>query len=133
MTESEKMVKRALEVARRRLGVRMKARVPSALWAGVGRCAAAVGDPVEEWVCKACRAWLQGVFDGVSYDDKTLLGTRAGSLSVWVRIPQGMVAAELRSALAAAVAWNEPRMRRSTQQPGTEGWVAGCDYVLVEG
>jgi len=132
MTESEKMVNRALEKEREREGVRAKARVPDLLWARVRRCADAACMAAEEWVCLACRAWQQGRFDGVAYDEKELLGTREGSRAQWVRVPHGFDMESLRPALAAAAAWHEPKIRPVTPQRGCEGWVEGKDYVISE-
>ena len=130
----EEIVRRARELERERDGVRAKVRLPSALWARVRRCAAAVPVPVEEWVCSAVRAWERGKFDGVTYDEKDVLGTREGSETPWVRVPAGWrdAGGDLRRALAAAAAWHEPRLREPRPQKGTERWVEGRDY-LVEG
>lgn len=130
MTASEMMVRRARETARARDGVRLKARVPAALWARVKRCAEAAGTPDDEWVCLAARAWTAGKFDGVAYDEKTLLGTREGSAAVWVRLPEAFDGRMLRRMLASAAAWHEPRIPKVTPQKGTEGWVEGRDYTV---
>lgn len=133
MTAGEMMVRRAMERQRERAGTRLKVRMPAALWGRVTRCSQAVDKAAEEWVCSVLRAWLRGKFDGVGYDEKALLGTREGSLAVWVRVPEGFEKGMLRRALAAAAAWHEPRIPRCSPQPGTEAWVEGLDYVVEAG
>lgn len=128
MTASERMVKRAREIEKEREGVRVKARLPDAMWKRVERCAAGACMAAEEWVCAACSAWLKGKFDGVSFDEKELLGTRDASAPHWVRVPHGFDTESLRRTLASAVAWHEPRLPRVTPQKGTEHWVEGRDY-----
>lgn len=128
----EEIVRRARELAREREGARAKVRLPSKLWARVRRCAAAVPVPADEWVCSAVRAWIAGKYDGVTYGENDVLGTRDGSETPWVRVPRGFDVrdGDLRRALAAACAWHEPRIREPRPQPGTETWVAGRDYLV---
>ena len=132
MTKAEEMIRRAREAQEQKEGVRMKARLPDRMWGRVKRCADAACMAAEEWVCLACRAWLAGRFDGVAYDSKELLGTREGSRAQWVRVPHWFDMESLRPALAAGVAWHEPRIRPVTPQKGCERWVEGKDYVVRE-
>lgn len=128
----EKIVSMAQERALEKAVVRIKVRLPSKLWARVRRCAEAVPVPVEEWVCAAVRKWTAGKFDGVTYREEDVLGTRDGSETPWVRVPKDWVAggADLRRALAESVAWHEPRIRETRPQKGTETWVEGRDYIV---
>lgn len=126
------MIKKAMESAERKAGVRMKARIPEALWKRVKRCADAACMPAEEWVNLSCRAWMAGRFDGVPFDDKSILGTRDNSGTQWVRVPHDMDGRMLKRALVQAVTWHEPKIRPVTPQKGTETWVEGRDYVVRE-
>lgn len=132
MKKGEDLIQRARESAARKAGVRMKARIPDALWGRVRRCADAACMPAEEWVNLSCRAWMSARFDCVPFDEKLTLVTRDNSNAQWVRIPHDMDQGKLKQALLQAVLWHEPKIRPVTPQKGTEGWIAGRDYKLAK-
>lgn len=132
MKRAEEIIRRAEERMRELDGARAKARLSKELWAKVAKCADAACMTAEDWVCRACRSWMKGRFDGVAYDEKLCFGTREVSATYWVKLPHGFDAAMVRQALSAATAWHEPRIPKATPQSGTERWVEGRDYVLAK-
>lgn len=111
-------------------GERVKVRLPSPLLDRLRRCAYAFDVGLSEFVNCSCRAFASGKFPRVPTDEKTQVGTRDESETVWVRLPAGFDASarNLRSALSAAVAWYEPRIQ---SRPPVRMPVEGVDYILL--
>ena len=68
-------------------GLRIKARVPAELWGDVKAAAAWAGCSVEDWTFAVCRDFDKGKF-GVPSGFNVELGTRAGSVTPWVRVQE---------------------------------------------
>lgn len=111
-------------------GERVKVRLPSSLLDRLRRCAYAFEVGLSEFVNSSCRAYASGKFPRVPTDEKTQVGTREESETVWVRLPAGFDASarNLRAALSSAVSWYEPRIkpRSAVRLP-----VEGVDYILL--
>jgi len=120
------IIARAKNAQQRRVGIRIKARVPSDLWYNVRRCADACNSSAEEYVCAACRHYAAGRLR-VPIAENTQMGTREDSETVWIRVPKGFdtSAESLRPALAAAVAYTLPKIRLPPNTP-----IEGRDYLL---
>ena len=127
---SEELIERARKKMAEKEGERVKVRLPNAMWKGIGKCAQACGLSCEEWVCRSLMAWSNGKYDGVEYDEKSILGTRKNSKTGWVRVPNGFGKDCVRRALAAGLAWCKKRIPAATPQKGTEVWVQGRDYLV---
>ena len=127
MTGSE-IIERAKQAQQRRVGIRVKVRVPSELWHNVRMCADACKSSAEEYTCAACRHYAAGRLR-VPNSENIQLGTREESETVWIRAPKGFdtSAESLRPALAAAVAYTLPKIRFPPNSP-----IEGLDY-LIEG
>ena len=126
MNAGEALIQAAKAAQRERVGLRIKARVPSPLWSDVKRCANACGWSAEEWVCAICRMYAKGRL-GVPTVDYSGMGTREESEPVWVRVPIGFKSDSdnLRKALAAGVEWYVPKIPK----PVTN-LVEGKDYFI---
>jgi hypothetical protein len=111
-----------------RLGVRVKVRMPRELWRGVEACALSIDFGVEEWCCGVVRQDLRGKFQAVPFGDETQKGTRAESVTVWARVPEGYEyrGGALRGALQRAVAHYLPHV----PGPFDAGLEEGRDYIV---
>ncbi len=127
---AQDIYRRAVEARKAKAGVRVKVRMPESLWRDATACAEAIGWTSEEWVCGVVRQHLAGKFAGVDIARETLLGTRDGSVCVWVRVPEGFDhrGDGLRTSVACAVAAYIPKMARYEC-----AMVEGRDYVVADG
>lgn len=89
--------------------VRIKARVPTALWNEVRTFADAAGCSIEEWTHHVCRDYARGKF-GVTKSTESEKGTRAKSVTAYVRVPENFDMKTLRIALRAGVEYMRPRL-----------------------
>lgn len=128
MTGSE-IMERAIKYQKERQGVRVKIRIPSALWEQIQMCANQCGQSPEDYVECVCHAVKVGklcVPNGVFCE----VGTREASATVWVRVPHGFdtSAGNIRPILKTAVARTIAAMPPMPERLPVEG----VDY-LVEG
>lgn len=89
--------------------VRIKARVPSILWDDVRECAYLAGCSLEDWTHDVCRDFARGKF-GVTNLVNTEKGTRAESVTPWIKIPMGFDTALIRVALRSGVTYIRPKL-----------------------
>lgn len=99
------MVERARRKQAKAAGVRTSIRMSSDMLAHASVCAKEVDETLADWVNKVCRQYKRGVFDGVAYDEKTLLATRAASIPTHVRAPRGMPPDQIKEAVARGIAF----------------------------
>ena len=132
MTAAE-IIEQARKAQEERDGVRLKVRVPSALWRRVRACADACGVSVEEYVCGSCRGVQAGRLK-VPICKKTKMGT--STETAWVRVPHGFDAgaASLRPALFAATEHTAAKIGNPEDRPveGVNYFLAGKDYRGVK-
>jgi len=129
---SEELIERARKKMAERDGERVKVRLPFKMWKDIERCATACGTDYEDLVLCFLRNWEKGKYDGVEYDEKSILGTRENSRTGCIRVPlgfgrEGMM---VRRAIASGVVWCEKRIPTVNPQKGTEKWIQGRDYFL---
>lgn len=104
MTSAD-LIRAARAAACEKAGVRVKVRLSDTLVADAKQCAADVGEPLGEWINKACRQHRAGQFASVAISENAEVATREASECFTVRAPAGMPTADIRQAVRLCCAW----------------------------
>lgn len=132
MTGTE-IIERARRAQRQRHGIRVKVRIPTAIWHRVREAASVCKTSNEEYVNLICRA-VESERIRVTLLNKLEIGTfsEPETETVWIRCPVGFdtSALHLRSVLIAGCYITEASAKKMQVDTDTPTPIEGVDYLL---